>query len=329
MSDDFSEFMESATKSTSTSHKLNRPRFNLSDIKLISMKDDDEDDKVTKPGAPTQYAQVNDGYIPTTPTVASLPPDCYSIGFLPSGAAYLKPQHLVTDDLLRLPDSKSDEVIAEVTRFWTLKDKFSKFGFAHKRGFLLWGPPGSGKTSTVQIIIKDMIAAGGIVILAESPVALSNILSGFRQVEPNRSLVVVWEDIDTVIQNYGEAEVLSVLDGESQVENVVFIATTNYPENLDGRIVNRPSRFDKIVKIGLPNDEARKVYLMSRLGSTEHEGFDLVKETDGLSIAHIKELLIGVFCQDNPTKDVLKRLHTMKQKPKSGFNESSIGFGKV
>lgn len=328
MSDDFNEFMQTATKTSSPKGAMPK-RSIINDIRLLNLKEDEEDSKVSKPGAPTQYAQVGDGYLPTTPTVASLPPDCYSISYLPNGAPYIKPQHLVTDELLRLPDSKSDEVIAEVNRFWTLKDKFSKFGFAHKRGFLLWGPPGSGKTSTVQIIIKDMIAAGGIVILADSPMALSTILSGFRQVEPERPLVVIWEDIDTVIQNYGEAEVLSVLDGESQVENVVFIATTNYPENLDGRIVNRPSRFDKIVKIGLPNDEARKVYILSRLDSTEHDGVDLVKETDGLSIAHIKELIIGVFCQDNPVKEVVNRLHTMKQKPKSGFNDASIGFGKV
>ena len=326
MSDDHVEFMETAVNFPSEPPKGRKTDTNELRFKLFH--DKDEDDVPPKPGAPTQYAQVGDGYIPTTPTIAALPPDCYSIAYLPNGAPYLKPQHLVTDELLRLPDSKSDEVIAEVTRFWTLKDRFEKLGFAHKRGFLLWGPPGSGKTSTVQIIIKDMIVAGGVVILAENPNALSNILSGFRQVEKDRPLVVIWEDIDTVIQNYGEAEVLSVLDGENQVENVVYIATTNYPENLDGRIVNRPSRFDKIVKIGLPNDEARKTYLMSKLGATEHEGVDLVKETDGLSIAHIKELIIGVFCQDNDAKEVIKRLQTMKQKPKSSF-EGSIGFGKM
>ena len=62
-------------------------------------------------------------------------------------------------------------------------------------------------------------------------------LKVFREIEPNRSIIYIFEDIDSIIEHHGEDEILSVLDGEMQVNKVLNIATTNYPERLDRRIV--------------------------------------------------------------------------------------------
>jgi hypothetical protein len=284
----------------------------------------DEDEEAS--GKLVQYARVGRAFLPTTETIRKLPADCYKIVVVHQQVA-LEPMHLVTDKLIQFPDTKSDAVIAEVDAFWKLKDKFKKYGFSHKRGFLLWGPPGSGKTCTLSIIIKKMVEAGGLVIVADAPHFLGAILPQLRDVEPERPLVVVWEDIDAVVERHGESEVLSILDGESQVDNVVFIATTNYPEKLDRRITNRPSRFDRIVKIGMPGDAARAMYLKSKIGTTTAEdGTDLVKETKGMSIAHLRELIVGIYCQGNEPKKVLERLKKMQVTPRS--SESGLmGLG--
>ena len=204
--------------------------------------------------------------------------------------------------------------------------KFKQFGFSHKRGFLLYGPPGSGKTSCTAMIISKMIEKKGTVFISHDPYILQKALSSFRQVEPDRPLVVVMEDIDSIIDQYGESCVLSILDGENQVENVVYIATTNYPEKLDGRIANRPSRFDKVVKIGMPNADARRMYLLSKLESVVNNGIDLVKETEGMSIAHIKELIIAIYCQESDVAETLDRLKKMKIRPKSE-GDAIVGLG--
>jgi SpoVK/Ycf46/Vps4 family AAA+-type ATPase len=175
-----------------------------------------------------------------------------------------------------------------------------------------------------------MIKKGGVVFIGEHPHILIKCLAQFRSIEPERPVVVILEDIDTIISMYGESAVLSVLDGEAQVSNIVFLATSNYPEKLDGRVINRPSRFDKIVKIDLPNAEARKMFLESKISELIVDGVDLVKETDGLSIAHLKELIISVYCQENPVKEVVARLSRMKYRVKSDPETGGgpIGIGR-
>lgn len=323
MREDFvEEFMSAAVGIDLDANNANPsiPRANSNYKEAMEKKQEE------KLGSLTQYASFGGGFSPTSNTIKTLPPDCYTLQMTMEGSLIFKPQKLITDNLLRLPDSKSEEVIAEVEKFWKLKSKFKKFGFAHKRGFLLWGSPGSGKTSCVAMTINDMVKAGGIVILGENPMILAKALGEFRAIESERPLAVVLEDIDTIISNYGESGVLSILDGEAQVENVVFIATTNYPERLDGRVINRPSRFDKIVKISTPNAQAREMFLRSKIETTVVEGVDLVAATDGFSIAHIKELIISTFCQGNPVKEGLDRLKKMKNKPSSDTESNKLGF---
>lgn len=274
-----------------------------------------------------QYSRYGQGFLPTGSTIRILKPGVYDVGVGQAGEFFL-PHSIVTDRLLRLPDSKSDAVITEIENFWPLKQRFKDFGFIHKRGILLWGPPGSGKTATVSFIMNQMVAGGGLVILGDSctPTNLANALAKLREIEPERPVVVVLEDIDTIINNYGESDVLSLLDGESSIDNVVFIATTNYPEELDGRVVNRPSRFDKVIKIGMPNVEARKVYLKSRGLETIIDVDAWAEATEGFSIAHIKELIVGVCCYGNEFKAEIGRLKRMFIRPSSSDGEGRLGF---
>jgi SpoVK/Ycf46/Vps4 family AAA+-type ATPase len=90
--------------------------------------------------------------------------------------------------------------------------------------------------------------------------------------------------------------------------------------------VNRPSRFDKIVKIGMPNEEARKMYLMDKIGTTEINGIDLIKATHDFSVAHLRELIVGIKCLDNSPQEVLSRLSSMKKKPKSSDTGYAVGL---
>ncbi len=279
-------------------------------------------------GADVQYAYNGSGYVPVSSTVGKLKAGVYSINSLNNQWTFV-PHNLVTDNLLRLPDSKSEYVIREIERFWELKPQFKKFGYTHKRGFLLWGPPGSGKTATVAMVTKNMVDRDGVVFLADMPPpVVGGMVRRFRQVEPNRPTLVILEDIDAYVREHGESNVLSILDGENSINNVVYIATTNYPENLDPRVINRPSRFDLIMLIDMPNADARRMYLKSRdTGLTDEQIEEWVKATDGFSIAHLKEVIVGVCLFGKPFAEEIKRLRSMmKRTPSSSDGKAGMGF---
>ena len=267
-------------------------------------------------------------------STTSLPPGQYK-GVQGYDKFYLEKQDVSLDDLIVLPDTKSDEVINEISQFWGLKEKFYELGFLWKRGVLLWGPPGGGKTSTVQIISNNHIVNNGISVYIDDPVIGAKALACVRQIEPERPIVAIMEDIDSMISHYDEADVLALLDGELQIDNVIFIATTNYPEKLDKRIINRPSRFDVIKEIGLPSDEARAVFLKAknvRLALEENAGEldKWVKATKKMSIAHMKEMIISVEIFGKELLETEERLRKMgSDLPDStkGSDKGGFGFG--
>ena len=260
-------------------------------------------------------------------TAEELPVGAYVIGQTDAGI-YFESKHILTDTLIDLGNSNSLRVIEGIQLFWKRRQRFLDRGILYKRGILMWGPPGSGKTATLALLVEDLIRKGGIVLLVQNPGLVVAALRQLRKIEPTRPLIIVLEDVEEIINQYGEHNLLALLDGEHQTDNVVNIATTNYPELLGARIINRPSRFDEVVKIGMPSPQMRRQYLEHVLRS-ETEEYDIhlwVQETEGMSIAHLKELVVAVTCLEQPYEEVIARLKTMKTAPKSKMFEGPVGF---
>lgn len=277
----------------------------------------------------------NDGFKATGGTRKLLPPGVYRLYNTNAGIVFSLVR-VMTDKLIDLKDSASSEIIAGIKTFWAAEKRFRERGILYKRGVLLWGPPGSGKTVTVSLLMNELIAAGGMVILCDHPSLCVAALAQVRRIEPDRRLIVVEEDIEEMMRHHGEHELLALLDGENQIANVVHIATTNYPDMLGARIVNRPSRFDEVRKIGMPNEKAREAYLVATVPEfMNHPDWPYsrleqwVKDTEGMSIAHLRELVVAVFCLDRNYEDTMERLRKMQIKPKGheeGFKQKESGF---
>lgn len=283
----------------------------------------------------TQWQEHGRGLMPSMETRPVLPAGAYTLEIAPDGYAIFVPKKIETDNLLRLPDSVSDEVISDVEHFWKMEDEYKKMGYVYKRGFMLFGPPGSGKTSTLEFIAAQLVKDGGVVFIPHVNYGVAAaMLRDFRKVEPTRRCVVITEDLDAVIENQGESEVLSLFDGESSISHVLFIATTNYIDKLPPRLVNRPSRFDRRMNISMPSPEARRVYLKHRpisVNGKQLSEADLdcwVKETEGFSIAHLKEIIISVCLFGMTLKDAVQRMKDMQVVPKTeeGLEIRSVGF---
>jgi SpoVK/Ycf46/Vps4 family AAA+-type ATPase len=141
------------------------------------------------------------------------------------------------------------------------------------------------------------------------------------------------EDIDAIMgdDRYSTSRVLNILDGIKQIENVVYIATTNYPEKLEERVTNRPSRFDRRYKVELPDSEMRKAYFQHKIPADDLAKIDIetwVKDSQGMSLAHLREVVISTIVLGNTYEDTMDRLKSLKKAPRAK-GSSSIGFGSV
>lgn len=257
-----------------------------------------------------------------------LPCGIYRMDIHPQMGAIFQRQKNDTDTLLPLPDSESEKILGEIKVFKTLKPAFEKHGFLYKRGILMWGPPGSGKTSTLQQLIKMLVEQhDSIAVLVDRPSAAAFCLQALRTIEPERQIIAILEDLDALTEKFGESEYLALLDGESQVNNIVFVATTNYPERLDRRFVDRPSRFDTVRYIGMPNETARRYYLHAKIGDNPMLN-EMVRESKDFSIAHLRELIILTQCFGQPVGSALERLRkTINSKPSSERKPDAPGLG--
>lgn len=294
--------------------------------------------------APTQSATIaqgvdfcqwssgpNDTFRPSGPRREKLPSGIYVANADPLGPYFMRTK-VVTDNLIELDDAATTRVLSSLRKFWKSREQYVKRGVLYKRGLLLWGPAGSGKTATLGLLMQELLGRDGLVFLCQAPGLLSQMLALLRRIEPDRNLIVVLEDIDELVARYGEHDLLALLDGETQIDNVVNIATTNYPERLGARIVNRPSRFDERILVDMPNAAAREKYLRH---ITQHEQLpedmlqQWVEKTSGFSVAHLRELVVAVFCLEQPFEEVLERLSKMQYQPKplKEFLRPQVGMG--
>lgn len=260
------------------------------------------------------WAQSGNAYFPVNAVVDKIPPGAYRCQCSQTGP-YLEQMHINIDHLLALPDGNVEKLLEEFSMFWKLKAGFDKRGFTFKRGMLMWGPPGSGKTSGIWQMTQRLIADHkGVVVFIDNPGLATACLGILQRIEPTRPIVTVMEDIDTLVRGYGEHSFLALLDGEFQINNVVHVATTNYPHLLDRRFIDRPSRFDTIMKVGMPTAEARRVYFKAKEPDLGPEVWDRwVKQTEGYSIAHLREVCIATQCFNQPEEAVFARLNKMRQ----------------
>lgn len=267
-------------------------------------------------------------FCPTSSTTNSLTPGVYEIGMSSKGLFFEKIP-VKTEGLLRFPDSTCDVVLSEIQTFWDREDVFKQFELIYKRGILLWGPPGGGKSSLVQLIMQDVIRRNGIAFRFDEPSLFLDGMRAFRKIQPETPAVIIMEDIDSIIRDWSESEVLNILDGVNEVYKMVFLATTNYPGELGARVVNRPSRFDKRFKIEMPNEACRRVYLEYLFQKSDMK-IDLgqwVKDTNKFSIAHLKELFIAVIILGDEYKSAIKTLRNMSEEIKDeAEHDKMMGF---
>lgn len=269
-------------------------------------------------------------YTATGKVERQLPPGLYKISMDNKGNFYFEKQPIKTDETIRFSESLADEILKEIENFWRLRELYESNKFLHRRGYLLYGPQGSGKSIIVQQIIEGVIQNKGVAIWMDSyPDERLAAIQVLRIVELDRPILVIFEDIDAIITKYGDSGLLSFLDGEGQTDKILCLATTNYPEKLDKRIVARPRRFDRVIKIGTPSSTVRREYFRHKVKDLSEEQLEQwVTSTSGFSFAALADLIISVKCFKYSFDDAVEKLRKLLDATPSSeeFKVSKTGF---
>jgi AAA+ superfamily predicted ATPase len=207
------------------------------------------------------------------------------------------------DDLILAGDLK-ERIIEDFTSFLGARAEYERYGVPHKRGVLLLGPPGNGKTHCLRALIK-LLAIPCIYVTslkakyATEDSSIDTVFSRAHEITP---CVLVFEDIDAMIHDKNRSFFLNKLDALSHAPGLVTLATTNHPERLDPAIIHRPSRFDRKYHFELPAASERAAYLAmwnERVDPAMRvEGAiiaELVEDTHEFSFAYLKELWLSAM----------------------------------
>jgi len=294
------------------------------------------DDSLFLRDTPTCWNTLKDEeFSPGFKPIQSVPAGFYEILWNSALSTHvLKKLPIHTDELYSLPSPEITDILKDIESFWNNVEVYKKYKFIHKRGILLYGDPGCGKSGIIQLCVKQIIEKkNGIVINIKDEEGVrffSEFIPTIRKIEPNRPLIVLLEDIDSIAgeDNYSTTKLLNILDGIKQIENVVYIATTNYPEKLQERISNRPARFDRRYEVKMPSKEIRKSYLEAKLSKEDLDRInieDWLTYSEGMSLAHLKEMVISVIVLGQEFADSVNHLSEMKKAPKIKRG-SGIGF---
>jgi SpoVK/Ycf46/Vps4 family AAA+-type ATPase len=237
---------------------------------------------------------------------------------------YLTKKEIVTDTIIDIPGSESDLILQEITQFMQdeTRSLYEAYGLVYKKGFLLHGRAGTGKSVTAIVAAKKLIEQkNAIVFFNPAPNHFKYALETFGPELEGKLICLLMEEFETVYNNYPQ-EILSLLDGESQLSNFVTIACTNYIEQLPERIKSRPSRFSTIMEIPSPNEEVRRVFVRGKLLDTDMEKLaPIVDATDGFTIDQIKDVIISVCIFNQSISDAVMKIKNMSQ---DGLGEENI-----
>jgi chaperone BCS1 len=156
-----------------------------------------------------------------------------------------------------LTDGLMEDLISDASHFLGRRDWYVQRGIPYRRGYLLHGPPGTGKSSAVVAIASALGMDIAMLSLGDSTLDDNSISELFSSI-PVNSLVLM-EDIDCAFLDRKEGDdkrskvtfsgLLNAIDGVAAGEGRLLYATTNHIDRLDPALI-RPGRIDRKLVIG-------------------------------------------------------------------------------
>lgn len=257
-----------------------------------------------------------------------LPSDIYKVS-VEDNDFVIKPFPINTDELYVFKDSGIDNILSEIEDFWNKAEIYEQNNIIHKRGILLYGHPGNGKSTLISLLLEQLKSKNGLIFLVNNIDDFNrlNILlpTVIRKIEPNRPIITVIEDVDKLINSIGnDADLLDFMDGKNSINHHLVILTTNDTSTLSSALL-RPSRIDMKYYLDFPTKKVRQEFF-------EKKGLDkeLAKQyatlTEHFSYADLKEVFIGTTILNKSIEEIIKQI-TQPHEVKNFLNMKKCKIG--
>jgi hypothetical protein len=215
-----------------------------------------------------------------------------------AGVTFHARPELAASDVI-LPEGLLQKVSDHTLGIAKHRDTLNQYGQHLKRGILLYGKPGTGKTHTVRYLLSQSEGATAILLSGGSLARISEAATMARALQPS---IVVLEDCDLIAEDrsFGHGpqpllfEVLDAMDGLDNDADVAFVLTTNRVDMLERALAQRPGRVDLAVDIPLPAQAERigLVNLYARgIPFSAHAVQDAAARTEGTTASFARELV--------------------------------------
>ena len=201
-----------------------------------------------------------------------------------------------------LKAGQAEALLADLRRFYSAHERYAELGIPWRRGYLLFGPPGTGKTSLVTALASELHLNVCTLSLA-SPIVTDEKIHTLLAAVPQRSLLLI-EDVDAFFRQRDAAHsqvklsfsgFLNALDGVATQEGNVLFMTTNHADRLDEALI-RAGRIDERVELGLcDEDQLMRLYLKFDPDEAAALAFAAEFAPQGLSPAQVQGRLMRQF----------------------------------
>ncbi|MDG0809312.1 AAA family ATPase [Cohnella rhizosphaerae] len=209
----------------------------------------------------------------------------------------------VDRDGVFMDESLKAQIFRSVDTFFADDRSFYQtYGVPYKRGILLYGKPGNGKTTLVKSISATVNAPVAYWQITEftGSESIQQVFDAAVKLAP---MVLVVEDIDSMPESC-RSYFLNTLDGATSREGIFLIGTTNYPEKIDPALMNRAGRFDRAYEVKLPSEPLRLAYLVYKGAGrlTEETALpEIARLTEGFTFAQLAELYVSAALELHQT----------------------------
>jgi len=213
-------------------------------------------------------------------------------------------------DEVILDPAMKDTLIKDVQGFFDNEQLYKGLSVPWKRGVILWGVPGNGKTISIKALINSLgqrpepipsLYVKSFDACEGEKHSISSIFSHARNMAP---CLLIFEDLDSIVTDETRSYFLNEVDGLESNDGILMIGSTNHLSKLDPAISKRPSRFDRKYQFNIPGLMERILYCQfwqKKLAGSEMVDFQdgccevIAKLTEGFSFAYLKELFVVVL----------------------------------